>query len=113
MIFNDIQFPDLKHLSFINQLIDDKEGSKIMVLIQIDDCIDFYMIKDLKQSTIKDLAYYLYIAYDIRSFTDSNIKFIDLSNDQGSDQSLHIMNSYISLLAYDDLMKDQDPSLRS
>ena len=75
-------------------------------MIQYDDIIDYYLLTDLKADTIRQLSYYLFIAYDIRAFNQDNIKVFSLMS-QGLDQSyLDIMNSYISGLAYDQYIID-------
>jgi len=110
MIYNEISFDNIKQLSFINELMNN--GSfEYIALIQFDGIIDFYLLKDIGKDTINQLSYYLFIAYDIRSFNDHNIKILPI-NDQGIDQGiLDIMSSYISSIAYDQGNYDLDPSI--
>ncbi len=103
MQFNQISFPNLRPLSFINDLISKADHYPYMALIQYDDIIDYYQLQDISKATLDQLSYYLFIAYDIRSFTSDNIKIIriDQGNDPLHDKILANMNANNSLLVYD------------
>ena len=103
MYFNQISFPNIKGLDLINELMEKKTDYKYLALIQYEDIIDYYLIKDHKQESINQLAYYLFIAYDIRSFNIDNIKFIRLidHNNIPSIDMIDGMNVYINNVVYD------------
>lgn len=89
------KFEAFKPLDNVRQLIDKKYP--YLALIQYEDIIDFYILPDILPDTLNQLAYYLLIAYDIRSFNIDNIKIIPLSNDIKSINQSFIhdtMNSY-------------------
>jgi hypothetical protein len=104
LTFNDIKFPNIKGLSLINQLMDNS-NYKYLALIQYEDIIDYYLLTDLKGDTLKQLGYYLYIAYDIRQFTLDNIKVLRLESNQDiNNRIINTMNSDSRLQNYYDLM---------
>lgn len=105
MIYNQIEFHNIGQLTFLNQIIGN-DKYRYLALIQYDDILDYYLLTDLKADTMKQLSYYLFIAYDIRAFNQSNIKVFNLM-DQGLDQSyIDLMNSHIAGLAYDQYIID-------
>ena len=101
MKFNDITFPDIKGLDNITGLMDSQ--ARYLVLVQYEDIIDWYVLSGIGQSVLHQLAYYLYIAYDIRVFNQSNIEFIqlDLYAPIDSKYELDTMNAYQSNLIND------------
>lgn len=103
MIFNSIAFPDIKGLDMVNELMEKKADYKYLALVQYEDIIDYYLMKNHKQESINQLAYYLYIAYDIRLFNIDNIKFIRLidHNNIPSIDMIDTMNAHLSTMVYD------------
>jgi hypothetical protein len=102
MYYNEIPFPDIAGLNSIKQLIDNSLVS-YLALIQYEDIIDTYILHDIDEQVLNQLAYYLFIAYDIRSFDTDNIKFINVYGHKliDIDKCISIMNSYINQLVYD------------
>jgi hypothetical protein len=101
MKYDLIDFPDIKGLNSIKQLIDNR--MKYLALIQYEDIIDFYILKGIDDNILNQLAYYLFIAYDIRLFNQDNVKFINVYDSKliNFDTYIDIMNSYINQLVYD------------
>jgi hypothetical protein len=82
------KFDSFKPLNRVNQLLDNSNA--YMACIQYDDIIDCYLLPNILDDTLNQLAYYLLIAYDIRRFNSDNIKIIPLI-----DTSTHINQSCI------------------
>jgi hypothetical protein len=108
MHYNQISFPNLRPLTFLSDLITKADQYRYLALIQYDDIIDYYQLIDISKGTLNQFGYYLYIAYDIRSFDTDNIKIIRIDQGIDTDQSmiLDTMNANNSLLVYDQSMND-------
>jgi len=63
MIIDNIKLDSIKGLNNLDSLID---FQGYIVLIQYEDIIDSYLIDNINEDTLKQLAYYLYIAYDLK-----------------------------------------------
>jgi len=106
MQYNQITFQNIKPLSIVNQLMDNSKY-QFMVICQYDDILDYYLLIDINQTTLQSLAYYLYIAYDIKQFNQDNIRFIKLYDDSIlNGKPFDIMNSYNNNLINDDNIMD-------
>lgn len=78
----------IKPFNRVKELIDNRYG--YMAFIQYDDIVDTYLLIDLKDSTLKELAYYMLISFDIRLIDNSNLRILPLI-----DTSININQSII------------------
>ena len=104
MIYDEMIFQDIHALNSIKQLTID--NNSILVLIQYEDIIDYLLIDNIKADTLKQLAYYLFIAYDIRSFNTDMIKFINVYDNQLIDNIMCISILNDNQMIYDHIQID-------
>jgi hypothetical protein len=102
MKYDLIDFPDIAGLNSIKQLIDNSLIS-YLALIQYEDIIDTYILHGIDDKILNQLAYYLFIAYDLRSFDTGSIKIINVYGHKpiNIDTCISIMNAYLNQLVYD------------
>jgi hypothetical protein len=88
----------IKPLNRVNQLI--QSQYPYVAFIQYDDIVDCYLLQDIDNHTINELAYYMLISFDIRLIDNNTLKIISLLDNRLINQSCiyDTCNSFINTI---------------